>query len=110
MAEATWWARPGLEVREGRLLVAGRDAEGLAREHGTPTFVYDLERIAEQARALLDAFERLGAPFRLRMAIKAQRDPQVLRFVRALGAVGVDASSPGEVRHAIDHGWAPDEI
>ena len=22
----TWWARPGLEIREGRLLVAGRDA------------------------------------------------------------------------------------
>ncbi|HEU4354453.1 MAG TPA: diaminopimelate decarboxylase [Actinomycetota bacterium] len=110
MADAAWWARPGLEVREGRLLVAGRDAEALAREHGTPTFVYDLERVGEQTRSLLDAFERAGAPFRMRMAIKAQRDPQVLAFVRALGVVGVDACSPGEVHHALEHGWTPEEI
>ncbi|HET9724660.1 MAG TPA: diaminopimelate decarboxylase [Actinomycetota bacterium] len=110
MTDAAWWARPGLEVRDGRLLVAGRDAEALAREHGTPTFVYDLERIREQAASLLDAFDRAGAPFRLRLAIKAQRDPQVLAFVRGLGVVGIDACSPGEVRHALDHGWTPDEI
>ena len=83
--DAPWWARPGLEVVDGRLLVAGRDAEALAREHGTPTFVYDLERIGEQARALLAAFERAGAPFRLRMAVKAQRDPPVPACRPALG-------------------------
>jgi diaminopimelate decarboxylase len=110
MTDAEWWTRPGLEVCEGRLFVAGRDAEALAREHGTPTFVYDLERIAEQVRSLLGAFERAGAPFRLRIAIKAQRDPQVLAFVRTLGVVGVDSCSPGEVRLALEHGWAPDEI
>ena len=48
---APWWTRPGLEAREGRLLVAGRDAEAIAREHGTPVFAYDLPRIEEQARA-----------------------------------------------------------
>jgi diaminopimelate decarboxylase len=110
MTDAPWWSRPGLEVRDGRLLLAGRDAEGLAREHGTPVFVYDLERIGEQARALVGAFERAGAVFRLRMAIKAQRDPAVLAYVRALGFVGVDACSPGEVRHALEHGWDVAEI
>ncbi len=92
------------------MYVAGRDAEALAREHGTPTFVYDLERIAEQARALLGAFGRAGAPFRLRLAIKAQRDPGVLAFVRALGSVGVDACSPAEVHHALELGWSAEEI
>jgi diaminopimelate decarboxylase len=106
----TWWARPGLELRDGRLFVAGRDAEALAREHGTPTFVYDLERVGEQARSLLGAFERAGAPFRLRLAIKAQRDPAVLAYVRGLGTVGVDACSPGEIHHALEHGWSPAEI
>jgi diaminopimelate decarboxylase len=105
-----WWERPGLEVRDGRLLVAGRDAEGLARRHGTPLFVYDLVRIEEQARSLIDAFERAGVTFRLRLALKAQRDPQVLGFVRQLGWVGIDACSPGEVLLALEHGWAPDEI
>jgi diaminopimelate decarboxylase len=107
---APWWSRPGLEVRDGRLFVAGRDAEALAREHGTPLFVYDLPRIEEQARSLVDTFARAEVPFRLRLALKAQRDPAVLAFVRALGFVGMDVCSPGEVSHALDHGWRPDEI
>ncbi len=105
-----WWSRPGLEVREGRLLVAGRDADAIARERGTPVFVYDLPRIEEQARGLIDAFERVALPFRLRLALKAQREPEVLAFVRGLGSVGIDACSPREVRHAFEHGWAADEI
>ncbi|MFB3738396.1 MAG: diaminopimelate decarboxylase [Candidatus Velamenicoccus archaeovorus] len=111
-----WWSRPGLEVRGGRLHVAGRDATALAREHGTPLYVYDLCRIEEQARALQAAFGRLGAELRLRLALKAQRDPAVLRFVRALGppgspeSVGMDVCSPGEVAWALDHGWRPEEI
>jgi diaminopimelate decarboxylase len=105
-----WWARPGLDVRGGRLLVAGRDAEMVAREHGTPLFAYDLVRIEEQTRAIADAFERAGAAFRLRLALKAQRDPEVLAFVRRLGFVGIDAASPGEVHHALEHGWGAGEI
>jgi diaminopimelate decarboxylase len=105
-----WWSRPGLDAREGRLFVAGRDAEALAREHGTPLFVYDLVRIEEQARSLVEAFERVGAPFRLRLALKAQREPEVLAFVRSLGFIGLDVCSPREVDHALEHGWEPAEI
>ncbi|HYG72596.1 MAG TPA: diaminopimelate decarboxylase [Actinomycetota bacterium] len=105
-----WWERPGLEIRDGRLTIAGRDAEAIARERGTPVFAYDLVRIAEQARGLESAFERLGQPFRLRLALKAQRDPSVLAAVRELETVGIDAASPGEVRHALAHGWASEEI
>jgi diaminopimelate decarboxylase len=82
----------------------------VAREHGTPLFAYDLVRIEEQARALADAFERAAVPFRLRLALKAQRDPEVLAFVRRLGFVGIDACSPGEVHHALEHGWSAGEI
>jgi diaminopimelate decarboxylase len=110
MPEGPWWARPGLDVADGRLRIAGRDAEAVAREHGTPVFAYDLVRIEEQARSLVGAFERVGVPFRLRLALKAQRDPEVLTFVRNLGFVGIDACSPREVRLALDHGWGPEEI
>lgn len=110
MPVTRWWERPGLGVRDGRLHVAGRDAEALAREHGTPVFVHDGRRIAEQAEALLGAFERAGLPFQLRLALKAQRDPGVLAVVRSLGSVGIDACSPGEVRYALDRGWRPEEI
>ena len=110
MCVAAWWERPGLEVVDGRLQLAGRDAEAVAREHGTPVFAYDLVRIEEQARSLIEAFDRVGAPFQLRLALKAQRESEVLAFVRDLGFVGIDVCSPGEVRHALAHGWAPEEI
>ncbi|MDQ4108142.1 MAG: diaminopimelate decarboxylase [Actinomycetota bacterium] len=115
-SELTWWARPGLDVRAGRLSIAGRDAESIAREHGTPLYVYDLVRVGEQARALQVAFERTGLRHRVRFALKAQREPDFLAFLRACGApgtsesVGMDVCSPGELRWALDHGWGPPEI
>jgi diaminopimelate decarboxylase len=105
-----WWSRPGLEVRDGRLFVAGRDAESMARTHGTPLYAYDLVRIEEQAASLVDAFERAGVPFRLRMALKAQREPDVLVFVRALRVIGLDVCSPLEIEHGLTYGWAAEEM
>ncbi|HZD79407.1 MAG TPA: diaminopimelate decarboxylase [Actinomycetota bacterium] len=111
-----WWTHPGLQVRDGRLLVAGRDAQGLSRDHGTPLYVYDLARIGEQAAALQGAFARRGVPFRLRLALKAQRDPAVLGYLRSLArpgsarGVGLDVCSPGELAHGLRHGWRPEEI
>ena len=50
---APWWVRPGLGIDgDGRLTIAGRDAEALAREYGTPLFAYDLDRFVENARAI----------------------------------------------------------
>jgi diaminopimelate decarboxylase len=111
-----WWERPGLEVREGRLAIAGRDAEALAREHGTPLYVYDLVRVEEQARALQRALGGAGLRHRVRLALKAQRELEYLAFLRTLGApgteesVGLDVCSPGELRLALDLGWEPSEI
>lgn len=111
-----WWLRPGLGTESGRLTIAGEDAEALAREHGTPLFVYDRTRFAENAREMLAAFARAGLPFRLRFALKANPLPEVLEVFRGLGApeapdsVGIDACSPGEVLRALECGWRPGEI
>jgi diaminopimelate decarboxylase len=114
--QRAWWSRPGLEVREGRLTIAGRDAESVAREYGTPVYAHDLVRVEEQARALQRALRGAGLRGLVRLALKAQREPELLAFVRALGepgspeAVGMDVCSPGEVRWALEHGWTPGEI
>lgn len=107
----TWWARPGLEVRAGRLTIAGRDAEELARRHGTPLYVHDLVRVEEQARALHGAMAGAGLRPVVRLALKAQREPSFLRFLRErVPFVGMDVCSPGELAWALEHGWAPTEI
>jgi diaminopimelate decarboxylase len=116
IAAAPWWVRPGLDIVDGRLQVAGHDAEELARTHGTPTFAYDLARYGENARAWQVAFARTGLPFQLRFALKANPMPDVLAIFRSMGepgspgSVGIDACSPGEVLRAIECGWRADEI
>ncbi|HKF85940.1 MAG TPA: hypothetical protein VKB30_09165, partial [Candidatus Limnocylindrales bacterium] len=111
-----WWRRPGLDVADGRLVLNGADLERLGREHGTPLFVYDLQRPVENVRALQAALRRAGVRHRVRFALKASPDPVVLRVLRGLGepgsdeAVGIDACSPGEVTHALAHGWLAGEI
>ncbi|HEX4897165.1 MAG TPA: hypothetical protein VFV53_02255, partial [Candidatus Limnocylindrales bacterium] len=111
-----WWVRPGLDAGGGRLRIADRDAESLAREHGTPLFVYDLERYRENARRFQAALATTGIPYRLRFAMKANPDRGVLAVFRGLGApgspegVGIDACSPGEVTRALECGFRPDEI
>jgi len=109
--QGTWWARPGLGLSVGRLTIAGRDAEQLAREHGTPLFAYDLQRAREQAEALRDAFDGSGVRGVVRYALKAQREPGFLRFLRERAPfVGIDVCSPGELEWALEHGWASEEI
>ena len=116
LPSAPWWERPGLDVRDGRLHIAGRDAVAVAREHGTPLFAYDLERMREQVRALQSALHRAGLRSIVRFALKAQREPEALACLRALGlpgtsdAVGMDVCSPEELLFALDHGWTADEI
>lgn len=106
---APWWVRDGLTIgADGRLTIAGHDAERLARERSTPLLVYDRARFAENARRLLDALERSGLRHRLRFALKANPDPRILEVLRPL--VGIDACSPGEVLRALECGWAADEI
>jgi diaminopimelate decarboxylase len=108
VAPAPWWVRPGLAVVQGRLVIAGVDAEELAREHGTPLFVYDRRRFAENAERLAAALDGAGLHHRLRFALKANPDPRALEVLRPL--VGIDACSPGEVVRALECGWPAADI
>jgi diaminopimelate decarboxylase len=110
------WEHEGVRVADERLLIAGRDAEALACEHGTPLYVFDVTSVAEQARALRDALARAGLRPRVRLALKAQRAPEALAALRSLaapgspGAAGVDVCSPGELLHALANGFDAGEI
>jgi diaminopimelate decarboxylase len=111
-----FWERPGLEVDDGRLVIAGHDTARLARDNETPLYAFDLWRVREQVEALQAALSGAGLAGRVRLAMKAQREPEVLAFLRGLGspvdshAVGLDVCSPGELLHGLACGWRADEI
>ena len=86
---------------KARILPDARLAE-LAREHGTPLYVYSA-RIVRERCAELAGFDLV------RYAQKANPHAGILRLVRELGA-HVDAVSAGEVEGALAAGFAPAEI
>ena len=48
-----------IEIKNGRLAVAGCDCVELAREYGTPLYVMDEERIRANCRALVGAMKNM---------------------------------------------------
>ena len=79
----------------------------IAKEFGTPTYVYD-ERVIRQQCALLKKHLR-GIQTRLLYAMKANSHPALLEIIRAEG-FGIDAVSPGELYLARKVGFSPQEI
>ncbi len=79
--------------------VAGVPVADIARDFGTPTYVYDAATI-EARVAELRAFDVV------RYAMKANSNLAVLDLVRRSGAL-VDAVSAGEIHRALAAGFAP---
>ena len=77
--------------------IAGIPVRELARDFGTPTYVYDADGIAER-------IERLRAFDVVRYAQKANSNLAVLDLVRRAGAL-VDAVSAGEIHRALAAGF-----
>jgi diaminopimelate decarboxylase len=71
----------------------------IAREHGTPCYVYDAATIRARARALR-AFDSV------RYAQKANSNLHLLRLLRSEGLL-VDATSEGEIERALRAGFRP---
>ena len=79
----------------------------IAQHHGTPVYVYDLDRVTAQYHQFRNAFEL--EEFQIRYAMKANYNPSILKTLRKLGA-GIDAVSPGDVIMARACGFHPDQI
>jgi diaminopimelate decarboxylase len=95
------------DVRGNRLYLGGCAAEDLAREFGTPLYVYEEAVIRRQARHLRRSFA--AAEPDLHYAMKANQNPALLRILLEEG-LGIDAVSPFEVRLALEVGFAPGRI
>lgn len=91
----------------GRLLLGGVALESILGPHGTPTYVYDLDAITAEARALQAAFE--GAPHLVAYAVKANSAGPIVRALAAEGC-GADVVSGPELALARRCGIAPSAI
>ena len=72
----------------------------LAGEHGTPLYVYDAETIREKARALAAAFAPRFPRLKLRYALKANTNLEIVRLLLSEG-LAPEVVSEGEARAAI---------
>jgi len=107
---AAWWSRDGLGYADGDLQLAGRSLAGLAREAGTPLYVYDAARVRANLERLRAALAARGLAHRVFYAMKSNRHAPLLAWLRGLGLCGIDTCSPAEVRHARAAGFRPDQI
>jgi diaminopimelate decarboxylase len=81
--------------------------EDIARDHGTPLYVYSAESIRRAYRDLDEAF---GAyPHRIHYALKANSSFGIVRLLRGIGSA-VDANSIGEVDLALRAGFSASDI
>jgi diaminopimelate decarboxylase len=93
--------------RGGEMLVEDVPLARIAREVGTPAFVYSLAALRASGRAFVDAMRGLDAE--LHYAVKANSNLAVIRAFAALGA-GADIVSIGEMRRALAAGVAAPDI
>lgn len=74
-----------------------------AKEFGTPSYVYLLDRIEERIAEIDAAF---GSRFALSYAVKSNPNPQLLRWLHTRIDT-LDISSIGEMRLGVQAGWEP---
>jgi diaminopimelate decarboxylase len=97
----------GFSRVDGVMHCEGVSLEQIAREVGTPAYVYS-------AATIRDRYERLermlvSIPHRIHYTLKANSSRAILDLIRTLGA-GVDVVSGGELHRALNAGFAPSDI
>ena len=101
--------KPLYENHEGNLYFDGVSCIDLAKEYGTPLYVYSEERIRDNYGRLSRALKRMYSKVRVLYAMKANSNLEILRVLREEGC-GIDAVSPGEVYLALAAGYKNKEI
>ncbi|MGF1655355.1 MAG: diaminopimelate decarboxylase [Verrucomicrobiales bacterium] len=90
-----------IHYHQGSLQVESVSLEELAREHGTPLFVYSAGTIRAHYQRLTEALEPV--PHRICYAMKANSNLSVLRLLAELGG-GFDIVSAGELYRVLQAG------
>jgi len=87
---------PYLEYRNGELFLEGVSLKELAKEYGTPLYVYSANYIKDRFNAYREAFPDALICY----AVKANFNPHIVKYLGKLGA-GADIVSGGELYLAL---------
>ena len=111
-AASSWWQRADLCYQDGALYFAGHQAERLAAQFETPSFVYSIARIEQNIKRIKAALDNNGLADRHRLlyAMKANRFVPLLTLLKQKALCGIDACSPQEVELAVSCGFSPSDI
>ncbi len=93
----------------GRLEIDGCDVVGLAKEFGTPLFIYEEKTLIDQCRRYMEAFRSRSDDFEVIYASKAFCSIAICQLVEREG-LSIDVSSGGEYHTALVSGFPTDRM
>ncbi|MED2972693.1 diaminopimelate decarboxylase [Fictibacillus sp. B-59209] len=94
---------------DNHLTIGGVDTVQLAREYGTPLYIYDVELIRKRARSFKKAFEEQGIKAQVAYASKAFSCLAQVQLMDEEG-MSLDVVSGGELYTALSAGFPADRI
>ncbi len=106
-----WWENEFLRVKNNKLYLEEQPAEEIARQYGTPLYVYSRKQVLRNLRALQETFSPApeGLEVRIAYAMKANPYGRILKTLLKAGC-WIDAVSPGEVEAALKAGFPENKI
>ena len=96
-----------LTIKDSQYSINNISLLDLAKEYGTPTYIYDLGVIAEKLDSLKKSFK--WPKLRICYAMKANSNMDVLKLLRSKGA-SIDAVSYGDILIALKAGFLAKDI
>ena len=94
---------------QGHLTIGGVDTIELAKQYGTPLFIYDTALIRKRARGFIDTFEKMGVTAQVAYASKAFACVAAYQLA-AQENLSLDVVSGGELYTAITAGFPAERI
>lgn len=98
-----------MEIRNGEILIGGIPVTELAASYGTPTYVYDENKIRENYRRVHSTFTKYYPDFRMFYAVKSCNNPAIVNILRQEGA-GADCASVNEILLAKSVGLSGENV
>lgn len=101
--------RQTLNVKNGRLKIAGLDCEDLVNQYGSPLYVLDVKHVEDMCKTFTDALNNYYGFGMVSYASKAFCCKEIYRIIKTLG-LGADVVSAGELFTALSVDFPADKL